>query len=161
MNFFTDVIQADPRYASTERINDLALLEPVTRNAVQAIISAAETQGHKLVVTETFRSQARQATLFAKGATQIRKVGVHGYGLAADLVLIGPDGAADWTGADYTILKDLAEAQGMIWGGDWGNSTIAHGFRDLDHVQRINVSDQAALFSGSWYPDDDYRPVVK
>ena len=161
MSFFTDVIQADPRYSSTNRINDMALLEPVTRAAVQAIIDAAAAQGHRMVVTETFRSQARQEALFAQGATQLRVVGVHGYGLAADLLMLGPDGAADWEGADYSILKGLAEAQGLLWGGDWGDSTIAHSFRDLDHVQRINVADQPRLFSGAWYPDDNYRPVTK
>ena len=54
----------------------------------------------------------------------------------------------------------LAENNGLIWGGDWGNDTVVHSFVDSDHVQRINVSDQAKLFNLSWYPNDDYDPVV-
>ncbi len=158
---FLDTLRADPRYASPLRCNDPALLEPVTRAAVATIIAQAAAAGHTLRITETYRSQARQAALFAQGATQLQHVGVHGYGLACDFVLIGPDGAADWSGADYTILRDLCAANGMIWGGDWGDSTVPHSFRDMDHVQRINVADQAGLFSGAWYPDADYRPTVR
>ena len=40
---------------------------------------------------------------------------------------------------------------GLIWGGDWGNDTIVHSFVDADHVQRVNVADQAKLFDLSWY----------
>lgn len=33
--FYADVIQKDPRFTSTKRISDLALLEPITRAAVE------------------------------------------------------------------------------------------------------------------------------
>ena len=161
MTFYTEVLQQDPRFTSPDPCRDMALLEPVTRANVQAIIAQAAAMGHTLHVTETFRSQARQEALFAKGATQLRHVGVHGYGLACDFVLIGPDGSADWDGADYSFLRDLANANGMISGQDWGDSTIPHTFRDMDHSQRVNVSDQTRLFSGAWYPDAGYVPVVR
>lgn len=32
-NFYTDTIQYDKRFNSTERISDILLLEPVTRNS--------------------------------------------------------------------------------------------------------------------------------
>src|SRR5579862_5961696 len=85
-NFYTDVIQKDPRFKSASRIADLALLEPVTRANVQQIIADAATAGIKLMVFETYRSQARQAALYAQKATQLKTVGVHHYGLACDLV---------------------------------------------------------------------------
>ena len=50
-NFFTDVIKKDPRFHSTNRISDIALLEPVTRAAVQAVISDAAAQAHLAVST--------------------------------------------------------------------------------------------------------------
>jgi D-alanyl-D-alanine carboxypeptidase len=85
-NFYTDSIQSDPRFKSVKPINDMALLEPVTRKLVKQIIADAADEGIKLVAFETYRSQARQTKLFAQGATQLKTVGVHHYGLACDLV---------------------------------------------------------------------------
>jgi hypothetical protein len=158
MSFYTEVIQASPLFESADRVADLDLLEPVTRTAVQAIVDAAATKGVKLMVFETYRSQQRQAELFKQGASKLRKVGVHHFGLACDLVR-DVHGEPSWKG-DFSFLKDLAEDNGLIWGGDWGNDTVVHSFVDSDHVQRINVSDQSKLFDLSWYPDDEYDPVV-
>ena len=41
-NFYRDVISKDPRFNSTDRIADLNLLEPVTRQGVEAIIADAK-----------------------------------------------------------------------------------------------------------------------
>ena len=150
-NFYLDVITRDARFSSTGRIDDVWLLEPVTRAAVAAIIAEAPMP---LMVFETFRSQARQAQLFEQGATQLRRVGVHGYGLACDIVKL-VNGEPSWEG-DFTFLGPLAKKHGLIWGGDWGQPQISHGFRDMDHVQRITVADQARLFTGTWYPDEAY-----
>jgi D-alanyl-D-alanine carboxypeptidase len=158
MSFYTDVIQSNPLFGSPNRVADLDLLEPVTRDAVQQIVADAAKQGIKLMVFETYRSQQRQTELFNQGATKLRTVGVHHFGLACDLVK-DINGQPSWKG-NFDFLKDLAENNGLIWGGDWGNDTVVHSFVDSDHVQRINVSDQAKLFNLSWYPDDDYDPVV-
>lgn len=150
-NFYTDVILHDPRFHSTDCIRDPLLLEPVTRAAVAAIIEEAAAQGIHLQITETYRSPARQAHLFATGATQLKEVGVHGFGLAADFCKI-VDGKASW-GGDWAFLRDLAVKHGMISGYDWGTPDKPHTFRDLDHMQRIRVEDQHRLFELSWYPD--------
>jgi D-alanyl-D-alanine carboxypeptidase len=84
--------------------------------------------------------------------------GFHHFGLACDLVK-DINGEPSWKG-DFGFLKDLAEHNGLIWGGDWGNDTIVHSFVDADHVQRISVADQTRLFDLSWYPDADYEPVI-
>ncbi|MBV9859830.1 MAG: transglycosylase SLT domain-containing protein [Alphaproteobacteria bacterium] len=150
-NFYTDVVQHDPRFHTRERVADTALLEPVTRAAVAAIVADAAEQGIVLEVTETYRSTERQAELFAQGATQLRTVGVHHYGLAADFAKrVG--GGLSWAG-DWTFLGVLAKKHGLIWGGDWGTPDQPHSFRDWDHVQRIAVADQQKLFAGKWYPD--------
>ena len=47
-NFYTDVIMNDPRFNSSKRIADPELLEPVTRDLVQAIIADAAANGLKL-----------------------------------------------------------------------------------------------------------------
>lgn len=152
-NFYTDVLQTDARFRSVSAVRDLALLEPVTRAAVQAILKDAAAMGIPLVVTETYRSQTRQAALYAQGATQLRHVGVHGFGLAADFCKL-IDGKASWAG-DWSFLGVLATKHGMIWGGDWGLPNEEHSFRDCDHVQRIAVDEQNALFAGTWYPASD------
>jgi hypothetical protein len=155
-NFYNDVIQKDSRFTCTSRIAALDLLEPVMRGLVCQIVAAAKHVGISLMVFETFRSQARQQELFDNGATKLRTVGVHHYGLACDIVrMIG--GEPSWKG-DFAFLGELAHASGLIWGGDWGNPNIKHSFVDAVHVQRCAIARQPALFAGTWYPDDAYNP---
>jgi hypothetical protein len=149
-NFYTDVISADPRLTSTDRISDLALLEPVTRQAVQNIIADAETAGTPVIAFETYRSDQRQQVLFNQGATKLRTVGVHHYGLACDIVRVVA-GEPTWK-VDYSFLGPLAGKYGLIWGGNWGNPAVKHTFVDSDHVQGCTVAQQDALFAGNWYP---------
>jgi D-alanyl-D-alanine carboxypeptidase len=155
-NFFSDVIMQDPRFNSTKRVADLALLEPITRAAVLAIIADAKADGHNLMVFETYRSQDRQEQLYDQGVTQLQTVGVHHYGLACDIVKV-VNGEPNWDG-DFSFLGEYAKKHGLIGGGDWGVPDKPHSFRDYDHVQRCSIADQRGLFNGSWYPDDQYDP---
>ena len=157
-NFFSDVILKDSRLYSTARVSDLSLLEPVTRRLVQQIVDAARQMSIEVMVYETYRSQARQLELFNNGATKLRQVGVHYYGLACDIVrAVG--GEPSWKG-DFSFLGELAHCTGLIWGGDWGDPTIQHSFFDSVHVQRCTVARQGALFAGTFYPDDIYNPYT-
>ncbi|WP_353230313.1 M15 family metallopeptidase [Novosphingobium sp.] len=158
MSFYTDVIAKSPKFHSTAAVADLALLEPVTRAAVTAIIADAGHHGIELMVFETFRSRERQLMLFNQGASKLKNVGVHHYGLACDIVK-SVGGAPSWKG-DFTFLRALAKAHGLIWGGDWGQPGVHHGFVDADHVQRCSLAHQAGLFAGTWYPDDQYDPYA-
>jgi D-alanyl-D-alanine carboxypeptidase len=156
-NFYTDTLQKSPLFHSTERIDVYDLLEPYTRAAVMAILADAEAAGTPLMVFETYRSVERQQMLFDQGATQLRTVGTHGFGLACDLVKdIG--GEPSWKG-DFSFLGVLARKHGLIWGGDWGHPGFRHTFIDAVHVQRCQVSDQPKLFAGTWYPDATYDPT--
>jgi hypothetical protein len=155
-NFYTDVIKKDKRFKSTDRISDPDLLEPTTRKLVQAIVADARAHGIKLMIFETYRSPQRQMALYDQGATKLKKVGVHHYGLACDLVK-DINGQPSWKG-DFSLLGHLAHEHGLIWGGDWGNPNIKHSFIDDDHVQRCTIGRQAALFAGRWYPDANYDP---
>jgi len=155
-NFYNEVISHDARFDSAARVSDLVLLEPITRQLVQSIVAAAQQMGIALMVYETYRSQARQQELFDNGATKLRKVGVHHYGLACDIVRV-VGGEPSWKG-DFSFLGQLAHSAGLIWGGDWGAPQIKHSFVDSVHVQRCTVARQADLFAGSWYPDDSYNP---
>lgn len=157
-NFFTDVISQDSRFNSSDRVADPLLLEPMTRKLVQQIVDAAQQMGIAVMIFETYRSQARQLELFNNGATKLRTVGVHQYGLACDIVRV-VGGEPSWKG-DFSFLGQLAHSSGLIWGGDWGDPSMAHSFVDSVHVQRCTVAQQAALFAGTFYPDDNYNPYT-
>ena len=157
-NFYTDVISVDSRFHSTERVADIGLLEPVTLACVQAIIAQAQQQGIALMIFETYRSQERQQQLYDSGATHLQQVGVHHFGLACDIVK-SVNGEASWKG-DFTFLRDLATANGLISGMDWGQPDVKHTFIDSVHVQRCTVAIQPQLFAGIWYPDGDYNPYT-
>ena len=145
-NFYLDVISKDQRFKSVDRISDMALLEPRTRELVQAVVQDAKQLGIELMVFETYRSTNRQKALFNQGATKLKKVGVHHYGLACDLVKnIG--GEPSWKG-DFGFLGTLARHRGLVWGGDWGEPSVKHSFVDDDHVQRITKGRQVSLFAG-------------
>src|SRR5271155_4995330 len=155
-NFYTDVISHDPRFDSVLRVGDPSLLEPMTRKLVESVVSASRQMGIELMVYETYRSQDRQQELFNNGATKLRSVGVHHYGLACDIVRI-VGGEPCWKG-DFSFLGQLAHSSGLVWGGDWGAPDIKHNFVDSVHVQRCTVARQGDLFAGAWYPDDVYNP---
>ncbi len=155
MSFYTDVIQKNPRFESTDQIRDLSLLEAITRAAVNAIVAdALRFYGIVLIATETFRSRPRQKILFVQHATKLEDVGVHHFGLACDFAkMIG--GNISWAG-DWSFLRELAEKHGLISGLDWGQPNIKHDWVDPDHVQRCLKADENNLFSGVWYPDSEY-----
>jgi len=155
-NFYEEVIKKDPRFLSTAAIRDVNLLEPVTRAAVAAILADSLAAGLELMVFETYRSQERQSLLYEQGATQLKTVGVHHYGLACDIVK-RVQGQPSWDG-DFSFLGRLGRKHGLIWGGDWGAPGKPHSFRDTDHVQRCAVSHQGDLFRGGWYPAQNYDP---
>jgi hypothetical protein len=150
-NFYTQHIAGAAGFHSTDEFRDLAWLEPATRAAAVAIIAGAAAIGITLFATETYRSVERQAMLYAKGATHLKNVGVHHFGLAVDFAKL-IDGKASWAG-DWAFLGRLAESQGLIWGGDWGLPAVPHTFRDFDHVQRCTLGEQTRLFAGTWYPE--------
>jgi hypothetical protein len=110
------------------------------------------------MVFETYRSQARQTELFNKGASKLKQVGVHHFGLACDLVKdVG--GQPSWDG-DFKFLGVLARKHGLLWGGDWGDPGKPHTFVDAVHVQRCSLAKQTELFAKTWYPDGAYDPYA-
>jgi hypothetical protein len=154
--FYTDVISADARFGTVNRVADSSLLEPMTRRLVEGLVTSSRQMGIEVMIYETYRSQNRQQALFENGASKLRTVGVHHYGLACDIVRV-VSGEPSWKG-DFSFLGQLAHSSGLIWGGDWGDPTIKHSFIDSVHVQRCTVARQGNLFAGAWYPDDTYNP---
>lgn len=159
MSFFTDVIKKSKSFGVDNVVcKDTELLEPGTRAAVVAVMAQAKAGGIDLRVLETYRSQRRQAKLFAQGATKLRKVGCHGYGVAVDFgVFI--NGKYQENNKPYEFLRKMARNHGLISGQDWGRARTGS-FVDSGHVQRVPVWRQDALFLDAWYPPTDYDPYA-
>lgn len=147
-NFYLDTLKKSPKFNAPMRVADTTLLEPTLRGIVRNILADAYAAGVPMMVFETYRSQTRQEALFQSGATQLQKVGLHGFGLAVDIVK-SINGEPSWKG-DFSLLGKLAHKYCLAWGGDWPH------FRDYCHVQRVSVADQDRVFAGNWYPDDGY-----
>lgn len=157
VSFYDTVIRNSKAFRSDAVCKDMALLEPGTRAAVLALVDEAKHDGHDLRVLETYRSQTRQSALFVKHATQLRVVGCHGYGVAADFgVFI--NGKYQENSGPYVFLRQLARKHGLISGLDWGHKGPLSW--DSGHVQRVPVWRQAALFGSSWYPGPVYDPYA-
>lgn len=156
-NFYTDVIKQDHRFGSTDVINDLALLEPTFRGRILNFISYASARGHSVRVAETYRSQARQTQLWEKKLTELKTVGVHGFGLAADLAIY-VNGKYDPNGQDYMFFVEAAKQADELSGINWGEPCAEHGFKDYDHLQGVPLALQPALFAGTWYPSPGFDP---
>jgi hypothetical protein len=156
-SFYDIVIRNSSAFRSSAICKDLVLLEPGTRAAVLALLADAKAQGIDLRLLETYRSQTRQSALFVQRATQLRTVGCHGYGVAADFgVFVNGKYAED--NKPYMFLRIMARKHGLISGQDWGHATESTTFVDSGHVQRVPVWRQDALFSGAWYPPEVYNP---
>jgi hypothetical protein len=110
-SFYTDIISADTRFSSVNRIADSSLLEPMTRRLVEGLIASAHQMGIEIMIYETYRSQNRQQALFENGASKLRTVGVHHYGLACDIVRV-VSGEPSWKG-DFSFLGQLAHSSGL------------------------------------------------
>lgn len=155
-SFYDTVIRNSKAFRSDTVCKDAALLEPGTRAAVQAMLDDAKAQNVDLRLLETYRSQTRQSALFMRHVTQLRTVGCHGYGVAADFgVFI--NGKYAENNKPYEFLRTMARKHGLISGQDWGHRTLGS-FVDSGHVQRVPVWRQPDLFSGVWYPPVVYDP---
>lgn len=157
MSFYDTVLRNSTAFRSSAVCKDPLLLEPGTRAAVAALLADAKAQNIDLRLLETYRSQTRQSALFMQHATQLRTVGCHGYGVAADFgVFVNGKYAED--NKPYVFLRVIARKHGLISGQDWGHAAESTSFVDSGHVQRVPVWRQNALFSGSWYPPEVYDP---
>jgi len=155
-SFYDTIIRNSAAFRSDAVCKDTALLEPGTRAAVLATLADAKVQNIDLRLLETYRSQTRQSALFMKHVTQLRTVGCHGYGVAADFgVFVNGKYAED--NKPYIFLRVMARKHGLISGQDWGHATEGS-FVDSGHVQRVPVWRQNELFSGTWYPPAVYDP---
>jgi hypothetical protein len=137
-DFYNDVITKDPRFQSLDRVADINLLAPATRQKVQNLMAAAKKNGIELAIYETYRSQQRQLELFKQGHSKLRTVGGHHYGLACDLFRFSKGDPNRQE--NYILLGQLAHANGLVWGGDWCGPSARCTFFDPVPMQRYGVT---------------------
>lgn len=126
-----------PLAAEPKPNNDLSLLAPKFRAAVEKSLRECSEAGLAAIVFEGYRSQALQELYYARGRTIVPPYHTvtnaksnlyswHGYGLAVDIIhrtqFWAPPG--DW----WEKVARIFKANGCDWGGDW---TIV----DLPHFQ--------------------------
>ena len=101
-------------------------LTGVDSRLVEILARARELSGINFQITDGLRTTAEQAELVARGASQTMN-SRHLTGMAADVVVLNPDGSANWSPEAYTELANYAkQAAGELgygnmleWGGDW------------------------------------------
>jgi hypothetical protein len=111
-------------------------------NALKADYEA--TTNRQLYVTCTWRSQTKQAELYAQGRTAPGQIVTQIDGVtrksrhmvypsqAVDVAIDydpGPGKHLSWDTAAYQPLGPLCEKHGLVWGGSW------HGFKDYPHIE--------------------------
>lgn len=126
--FYNQIIIKDSRFHCEERVADLALLEPNTRQKIMNLMAAARKKGIELVVFETYRSKQRQMELYRQGDSKLKTVGGHHYGLACDLFRIATTKSAAMDAA--SVLEQLAHEQGLFCGNDLRSNDIKFTFFD-------------------------------
>lgn len=108
---------------------ELDELEPKAREACALFLNRCKTEGIKIFITETYRSQERQDELYAQGRTEPGKIVTwtknsrHTSRRAWDIACEGSDPY------NRTILRkagDVGRKMGLIWGGDWEPPDMPH-----------------------------------
>ncbi len=126
----------------TRACRDLNKLSAKGKQACELFLAECKKQGLNVLVTETYRSQARQTYLYEQGrtrpgkiVTQIKKVGYHNTGNAWDICQ-NIKGQEYSDSSFFAKCGAIAKSLGIEWGGYW------KGFVDTPHFQ----------ISDSWQP---------
>jgi len=123
----------------SRKIDDLC---PQTATKVKAFLLACDQRGIELLVTCTYRSFEEQDALYKQGRTSPGRIvtgaqagsSFHNVRRALDVAILRPDtGVLDWEWLDepeskvyWRILREIGEAQGLHWGGDWDRPDKPH-----------------------------------
>lgn len=109
-------------------------LHPELEKKVQMILSAMDTLGFPMRVTQGVRTAEEQAELFAQGRTKPGKIVTNcdgvlkrsrhqvasdGWGHAVDCAFL-TNGMPDWSlSLPWRLYGEMGKALGLTWGGDW------------------------------------------
>ena len=133
-HFIKRLLTSD-NFNSANPVKDTALLFPAFWEKLQKSIVAFNVKypAIKVVFVETYRSNDLQLQHYKNGASQIKKDGMHHFGIAADLAFM-INGKFSYNG-DYKYLRACHETENLTILPPW----------DIGHVQFIPVSKQQDL----------------
>jgi peptidoglycan hydrolase-like protein with peptidoglycan-binding domain len=135
-HYLSKIITSDG-YLSPSPVREPSLLLSGFKEKIdELILRYNKYSDDEVYILETYRSNSLQMTYFVRGASKIRKNGMHHYGIAADLVR-GKDGKYLDYGLDYQLLRRIAV-------NELGLTALS--FEDA-HYQFIPVSAQESLRS--------------
>jgi hypothetical protein len=117
--------------------NSLDSLRPEVAALARKLVEIAHQKGIEVIVFETCRTQERQTALFKEGATKLRVVGAHGYGLAFD-VAKKVNCQPSFKGS-FSEIGEIGKSLGLTWGGDQGV------FSDAAHFQLGTNAEMPAI----------------
>ena len=110
---------------------DISALSPVAQRACRAFLRECEKEGLPVLITETYRSQARQDYLYAQGRTRTGKVVTwtrtsrHTGRMAWDICK-NVKGQEYTDAAFFAKCGAIAKRLGITWGGTWDTPDKPH-----------------------------------
>lgn len=138
-DFYVKTLIKSDKYFSPNQCKDETLLLPEFLAKVKKGIKEFNIKypAIEVIFVETYRSNALQLIHYNNGASQIKKNGMHHYGIAVDCAY-KIDGKFSYNG-DYKHLR-----QCMVNAGLYLIGTVDKSW-DLGHFQHIAIADQTAL----------------
>ena len=136
---------------------DLNELTPYVRKQAEEWIKQCQAAGLDVRVSETYRSDVRQAYLYEQKLSTVKITGAHGFRVALDFFFV-ENGKTAYPIAKMTAAAQIAKKLGFEWGGDWTS------FKDMPHLQMLGGISLAQYRQGvrpSWYewpPKQDHKP---
>ncbi len=144
-------------------VKDTSELLPIVQQKLQALLADLSAAHLHMRIVETYRSDERQAQLYAEGKSKIKKAGKHGQRRAIDFCIdvkafaadneakYKPQSAYDTSASGLPVWFDfgeLAERHGFRWGGRFCSVSQRRLLRLPDGVdlppQRVHIGWDAA-----------------
>lgn len=140
-----------------EKINKL---HPELRGIASKFINEVEKRlGHRLRITDGYRTFAEQDKLYAQGRTTAGKIvtkakggsSYHNFALAFDCYFT-KNGKVDFSKAINSEVAKVGKELGLEWGGDWAS------FKDMPHFQltKGSVKELLALHKSNKVDSNGY-----
>ena len=103
-------------------IKDLNKLKPKVKTLANKFIKECKKAGIEVIITETLRTQERQAELLSKGFSKTMNSN-HLKGIAFDFAPLEDNRTINWNAKEnekWAICGEIGKSLGLNWGGDWG-----------------------------------------
>lgn len=138
-------------------------LIPKAQVECNKFISACESKGLKVKITDTLRTKQEQDALYAQGRTKAGSIvtnvkypnSMHNWGVAWDFCRADGRDAYDNSDRFFEKCGEVAVSLGLIWGGNW-KSII-----DRPHVQLSDWGDTPTQLKNEYGDPDTFKKYFK